>query len=59
MAVAVANKDIDQAKVSMNKIIRNNAKIKTGDLCTIKVMTEVPNHSKIHILPFADTIEGI
>jgi transitional endoplasmic reticulum ATPase len=43
----------------MNKVIRKNLRIRLGDLVQIRAAADVPNLTKIHILPFQDTTEGI
>lgn len=43
----------------MNKVVRKNLRVRLGDVVNIKPAPEVPNLSKIHILPIDDTIEGI
>jgi transitional endoplasmic reticulum ATPase len=43
----------------MNKTIRKNLRVRLGDVVQIKPAGEVPNLTKIHVLPLADTIEGI
>lgn len=43
----------------MNKVIRKNLRIRLGDCVTVKAAGDVPNLTKIHILPFDDSIEGI
>jgi transitional endoplasmic reticulum ATPase len=43
----------------MNKSVRKNLRSRLGDLVIVKGAPDVPNLTKIHILPMADTIEGI
>jgi len=43
----------------MNKVIRKNLRIRLGDVVTIKPLEAVANLTKIHVLPFDDSIEGI
>lgn len=43
----------------MNKTIRKNLRVRLGDVVMLKPAGEVPNLTKIHVLPLADTIEGI
>lgn len=43
----------------MNKVIRNNLRVKIGDEITIKMPEVVPNLTKIHVLPFDDSVEGL
>lgn len=43
----------------MNKVVRKNLRLRLGDVVSVKPAPEVPNLTKIHILPIDDTIEGI
>lgn len=50
---------LDDTKIRMNKVMRSNLKLRLGDLAIITPSTQTPNLSKIHILPYSDTIEGL
>jgi len=54
----VDNKLTDD-KIAMNKCVRKNIRCRLGDMVTVKAIPDIPNLSKIHILPMADTIEGL
>jgi transitional endoplasmic reticulum ATPase len=43
----------------MNKIARKNLRLRLGDLVMVKASPDTPNLSKIHVLPFDDSIEGL
>ena len=43
----------------MNKVIRKNLRVRLSDVVSVKAAADVPNLTKIHILPIDDTIEGI
>lgn len=43
----------------MNKVVRKNLRVRLGDVIQIRPAGEVPNFTKIHVLPLDDTIEGI
>lgn len=40
----------------MNKVIRKNLRVRLGDVVQIRPAGEVPNLTKIHVLPLQDTI---
>lgn len=40
----------------MNKTIRKNLRVRLGDVVKIRPAGEVPNLTKIHVLPLEDTI---
>jgi len=46
-------------KIGMSKGIRRNLRCRLGDTVVVKAGTDVPNFTKVHILPFDDSIEGL
>jgi transitional endoplasmic reticulum ATPase len=58
-AVAIKDDELDNEKIRMNRCIRNNLRVRLGDIVNVKPKTDIVNLTKIHILPFADSIEGL
>jgi len=59
VVIALGNDNTENGKCRMNKVIRKNLKVKLGDVISIHPAGEVKYGKKIHVLPFADTVEGI
>ena len=59
VCVAVRDNTLPENKMGLNKVSRKNIRVKMGDLANVYTIEKFPNLKKIHILPFADTIEGI
>ena len=59
MCIAFLDKKLPDDKISMNKCVRKNLRCRLSDMVIIKGAPDVPNLTKIHVLPMADTIEGI
>lgn len=59
LLIAIKDDKLDPSKIAINKVVRGNLKVKLGDLISVTVPEQVPDLKKIHILPYADTIEGI
>ena len=52
--------DAEDKCVYINKVVRRNLRVRIGDVISIHpVPNDVPNATKVHVLPFADTIENI
>jgi transitional endoplasmic reticulum ATPase len=51
--------ELDNGKIRMNKIVRNNLRVRLGDVVAVHNKPNVPMGKRIHILPFADSIEGV
>ena len=62
ICIALTNES-EEAKdmhILMNKVVRRNLRVRIGDTVSVHAMpNDVPNAAKIHVLPFADSIEGI
>lgn len=43
----------------MNKVARNNLRVKLGDLVNVHACPDIKYDKRIHILPFDDSIEGL
>jgi len=59
LCMAVKDNTVDETKIRLNKCVRSNVRVRLGDTVTVLSPEEVPNHKKIHILPYADCLEGI
>lgn len=59
LCIALPDNNVPDDKISMNKCVRKNLRCRLGDMITVKQAADVPNLTKIHILPLEDTIEGI
>ena len=59
LLIAVKDNRLSNGKIAINKVVRGNLKVKVGDLSTVNPAETVPDLTKIHILPYEDTIEGL
>lgn len=51
--------DLPDEKIRMNKVVRNNLRVRFGDVVQVHPCTDIPNGNRVHILPLDDTIEGV
>lgn len=58
-AVAVTIESNEHFKIRMNRTVRNNLRVKLGDVISIRPAGDMPNAVRVQILPLDDTIEGI
>jgi len=57
--VVLADETCDNESVRMNEVVRNNLRVRSGDTVTLTNGGDIPYGKRIHILPLADTIEGV
>ena len=51
--------NLDNDKIRLNKVVRKNIRVRLGDVVRVFPCQDIPNGNRIHILPMADTIEGL
>jgi transitional endoplasmic reticulum ATPase len=61
VCIALLTEDNEQKddEIRTNKTIRRNLRVRMGDTIAVHPAGDVPNGNKIHVLPFADSIEGL
>ena len=60
VAVALTDETCELTKVKINKVIRQNLRIRLGDVVSVQTGgMDVPYGNRIHILPLADTGEFV
>lgn len=59
LCIAFSDNKLQDGQIAMNKCIRSNLRCRLGDVVVVKSAPDVPNLTKVHILPMEDTIEGI
>ena len=46
-------------QVRMNRVVRNNLRVRLGDVVSIQPCPDVKYGKRVHILPIDDTVEGL
>ena len=59
LVIALVDTKLEDGKVRMNKAVRKNLRVRLGDIVSVKQVANVPNLTKVHVLPIDDTIEGL
>ncbi len=59
VCIVLADENCEDVNIRMNKCVRNNIRVKLGDIVTVNACEEVPYGKRIHVLPIDDTIEGV
>lgn len=57
--VVLADDDMEDGACRINRVARNNLRVRLGDLVTIHPCPDIKFASRISVLPIADTIEGL
>eukprot|EP01083_Nonionella_stella_P186895 685486_1 len=59
VCIALANEQTDDGKIRMNRVIRKNLRVRLGDVVSLHSAGEVKYGTRIHVLPFEDSVDGI
>lgn len=57
--ICLSSDDVGEGRIQMNKVARNNLRVKLGDLVHVHSCPDIKYGKRIHILPFDDSIEGL
>lgn len=59
VCIVLADETCEDAKIRCNRVVRNNLRVRLGDIISVHQCPDVKYGKRIHLLPFEDTIEGI
>lgn len=59
VCIVFADENCEESKIRMNKVVRNNLRVRLGDIISVHQCPEVKYGKRIHVLPIDDTIEGL
>ncbi|KAF7727082.1 AAA ATPase cdc48 [Apophysomyces ossiformis] len=57
--IVLSDDDVDDNKARINKVVRNNLRIRLGDIINIHPCPDIKYGKRIHVLPVDDTVEGL
>lgn len=59
VCIVLADDDCDDVKVRCNRVVRNNLRVRLGDVISISACPSIQYGKRIHVLPFAEDLEGL
>jgi len=59
ICVVLADDLVEESKVRINKVCRKNIRVRLGDVVGVHPCPEVKYGTRIHVLPFDDSVEGV
>ncbi|KAG0644095.1 P-loop containing nucleoside triphosphate hydrolase protein [Tuber brumale] len=57
--IVLADDDLDDGSVRINRVVRNNLRVRLGDVITVHPCPDIKYAKRIAVLPIADTVEGL
>ncbi|KAK4528764.1 hypothetical protein GAYE_SCF64G6710 [Galdieria yellowstonensis] len=59
VCIVLADETCEDSKIRCNRVVRNNLRVRLGDIISIHQCPDVKYGQRVHILPFEDSIEGL
>jgi transitional endoplasmic reticulum ATPase len=59
ICIVLADDTCPNDRIRMNRVVRNNLRVRSGDVVSIQGCQDVKYGKRIHVLPIDDTVQGI
>lgn len=59
ICIVLADDTCPNDRIRMNRVVRNNLRVRSGDIVSIQGCQDVKYGKRIHVLPIDDTVQGI
>jgi len=59
VCIVLSDEKCTDDKIMMNRVVRNNLRVRLGDVVSIQPCPDVQYGKRVHILPMDDTVEGL
>lgn len=57
--ICLSSDDVEEGRIQINKVARNNLRVKLADLVNVHQCLDIKYGKRIHVLPFDDSVEGL
>lgn len=59
VCIVLADDTCPDEKIRMNRVVRNNLRVRLSDIVSVQPCPDVKYGKRIHVLPIDDTVEGL
>lgn len=59
VCIVLADDECEDAKIRCNRVVRNNLRVRLGDLVSVSACPSIQYGKRIHVLPFSEDLEGL
>lgn len=59
VCIVLSDDTISDDKIRINRCVRNNLRVRLGDIVSIQACPDVKYGKRVHVLPIDDTVEGL
>merc|ERR1712158_160729 len=59
VCIVLSDETVTDDKIRMNRVVRNNLRVRLGDIVAIQSCPDVKYGKRVHVLPIDDSVEGL
>ncbi|XP_064385991.1 transitional endoplasmic reticulum ATPase [Halichondria panicea] len=59
VCIVLSDDTVNNEKMRMNRVVRQNLRVRLGDIVSVTAFPDVKYGKRVHVLPIDDTVEGI
>merc|ERR1712184_82944 len=59
VCIVLSDDTVPAERIRMNRVVRNNLRLRLGDVVSVSSCSDIKYGKRIHVLPIDDTIEGL
>merc|ERR1711878_133800 len=59
VCIVLSDDTVSDERIRMNRVVRNNLRLRLGDVVSITACSDIKYGKRVHVLPIDDTIEGL
>eukprot|EP00178_Gracilaria_changii_P003619 TRINITY_DN1540_c0_g1_i1.p1 TRINITY_DN1540_c0_g1~~TRINITY_DN1540_c0_g1_i1.p1 ORF type:complete len:878 (+),score=184.91 TRINITY_DN1540_c0_g1_i1:351-2636(+) len=59
VCIVLADDECEDVRIRCNRVVRNNLRVRLGDIVSISACPSIQYGKRIHVLPFAEDLEGL
>jgi len=59
VCIVVSDETCEENKIRINKVIRKNLRVRLGDIVSVHQCPDIKYGTRIYVLPFEDSVEGL
>merc|ERR1711871_897806 len=59
VCIVLTDQNCEDGKIRMNRVVRNNLRVRLGDVVSVHACPDVKYGKRVHVLPFDDSVEGL
>lgn len=57
--IVLADDACEDTKIRINRVVRNNLRVRLGDIISVHACPDIKYGKRVHVLPIDDTVEGV